>query len=121
MTFSLQCGHLSTLGHAGTPQNRPTIQTDNWAYRSTRPLLVEVERQRGDGIGQDADAGVDGGHLHRKAFRHRLTRRRGRSEELGVRQRQVFCGADGAGDLRPNQDKRLIYYIYIYSKMWQQF
>ena len=63
-----------------------------------------MERQRGDGIGQDADAGVDGGHLHRKAFRHRLTRRRGRSEELGVRQRQVFCGADGAGDLRPNQD-----------------
>ena len=26
---------------------------------------------------------------------------------------QVFCGADGAGVLRPNQDKRLIYYLYI--------
>ena len=57
------------------------------ATRSTRPLSVEVERQRGDGFGQDTDAGVDGGHLHRRAFRHRLTQRRGRSEELGVRQR----------------------------------
>ena len=38
MTFSLQCGHLSTLGHAGTPQNRPTIQDRPIGHKNTRQV-----------------------------------------------------------------------------------
>ena len=38
MTFSLQCGHLSTLGHAGTPQNRPTIQYRPIGHKNTRQV-----------------------------------------------------------------------------------
>ena len=37
MTFSLQCGHLSTLKYADVPQNRPTIRTE-FGHKNTRQV-----------------------------------------------------------------------------------
>ena len=36
MAFSLQCGHMSTLGHSGTFQNRPAIQDRPIGHKNTR-------------------------------------------------------------------------------------
>ena len=38
MAFSLQCGHMSTLGHAGTFQNRPAIQDRPIGHKNTRQV-----------------------------------------------------------------------------------
>ena len=38
MAFSLQCGHMSALGHAGTFQNRPAIQDRPIGHKNTRQV-----------------------------------------------------------------------------------
>ena len=108
MAFSLQCGHLSTLGHTGTPQNRPTI-----GHKNTRQVTPWGVLPGGRNLPRSfLWIGTD--YHRRKPVKvsGRLGDRGDAGNAVFVKD-QVFCGADGAGVLRPNQDKRLIYYLYI--------
>ena len=57
-----------------------------------------MHRQTGDGLGQDADAGIDSGHLHGGAFIHRLARG-------GLAEKEAVAAAIGAvGRLIPGME-----------------